>query len=33
MLDTVGTAAVAAFTWSKKAMLQKLMSFDMMEPG
>ena len=34
MLDTAGPAAVAAAsTGSKKATLQKLMSFDMMEPG
>ena len=33
MLDTAGTSAVAASTGSKKATLQKLMSFDMMEPG
>ena len=33
MLDTAGPAAAAASTGAKKATLQKLMSFDMMEPG
>ena len=33
MLDTAGTSAVAASTGSKKATLQKLMYFSMIEPG